>query len=175
MSQQTTQGVRDVVHEVHQLNVDVGAPYEDFRRRYEEAVPPADLSFADRPVGWDAVLRAADENAPHGFMIYWRMDAARLMRLAGDPGRCTQYLMGNHTIAERMFRHNPAVMLYAPLRALIYEDASGTAWFAIDQPSTKFATFGDPAITPVGVELDHKLAGLLAHLDAPVPPALLRG
>jgi hypothetical protein len=38
------------------------------------------------------------------------------MSLAGDPARCTAYLMGNHTIAEQMYRHDPSVMLYAPLR-----------------------------------------------------------
>jgi uncharacterized protein (DUF302 family) len=63
-------------------------------------------------------------------------------------------------------------MLYAPLRTAIYETADGTTWFSIDQPSTRFSSFGNPAITEVGVELDHKLAALLEHLGAPVPPAL---
>jgi uncharacterized protein (DUF302 family) len=80
--------------------------------------------------------------------------------------------MGNHTIAERMYRHDPAVMLYAPLRTLIHEDTDGATWFTIDQPSTRFRSFGDPAITQVGLELDHKLTALLEHLGAPVPPAL---
>jgi uncharacterized protein (DUF302 family) len=80
--------------------------------------------------------------------------------------------MGNHTIAERMYRHDPGIILYAPLRTAIHEDADGTAWFSVDQPSTRFASFGDPAITTVGLELDHKLAALLEHLGAPVPPAL---
>jgi hypothetical protein len=88
------------------------------------------------------------------------------MRLAGDSPRCSSYLMGNHTIAERMYRHDPAIMLYAPLRTLIHEDADGTTWFSVDQPSTRFAGFGDPAITAVGLELDHRLAALLEHLGA---------
>jgi uncharacterized protein (DUF302 family) len=94
------------------------------------------------------------------------------MRLAGDSPRCMSYLMGNHTIAERMYRHDQGIMLYAPLRTAIHEDAGGTTWFSFDQPSTRFGSFGDPAITEVGLELDHKLAALLEQLGAPVPPAL---
>lgn len=52
--------------------------------------------------------------------------------------------MGNHTIAETMFRHDPSVMVYAPLRTLIYEDPAGRTRLAVDQPSLQFASFGDP-------------------------------
>jgi len=44
----------------------------------------------------------------------------RLMSLAGDDASCTSYLMGNHTIAERVFRHEPAAILYAPLHTAIW-------------------------------------------------------
>lgn len=67
------------------------------------------------------------------------------MRLAGDTAPCVAYLMGNHTIAERMFRHNPAAMLYAPLRTVLWQDSSSQAWFAVDQPSTQFGSFSAPA------------------------------
>jgi hypothetical protein len=63
-------------------------------------------------------------------------------------------------------------MLYAPLRTAIYQDAEGTTWFTVDQPSTRFSSFGDPDITKVGFDLDHKLAVLLEYLEAPVPEAL---
>ena len=83
--------------------------------------------------------------------------------------------MGDHTIAQRMFHHDPAVMLYAPLRTAIYQDARGRTRFAVDQPSTQFASFGNREIAEVGIELDGKLATLLRHLRAPVPPALEAG
>jgi hypothetical protein len=35
---------------------------------------------------------------------------------AGDIAKGTVYLMGNHTIAERMYRHYPAVMFLIPVR-----------------------------------------------------------
>ncbi|MDT5348412.1 MAG: hypothetical protein QOH91_1699 [Mycobacterium sp.] len=40
---------------------------------------------------------------------------------AGSPSfwKATEYLMGNHTIAECIFRHDPAVMLHAPLRTVV--------------------------------------------------------
>jgi hypothetical protein len=124
---------------------------------------------------WDTVVRAAAENAPHHFIRYWTIDAGALMQLAGDSPRCSSYLMGNHTIAERMYRHDPGIILYAPLRTAIDADADGTTWFSIDQPSTRFSSFGNPAITKVGLELDHKLAALLEHLGAPVPAILTEG
>ena len=176
MTTRSPDTIRTVTHEVRRLTIAVGAPFEEFRARYEDAVPPLDAARREAlqaaGADWQAILDAAAENAPHGFMIYWSSDVGSLMRLAGSTRRCVEYLMGNHTIAERMYRHDPAVMLYAPLRTAIYDDAEGTAWFAIDQPSTRFASFGVPAITAVGIELDRKVAALLEFLDAPVPPAL---
>jgi hypothetical protein len=163
-------------HDVRRLAIAVGTGFDDFRSRYERSVPSLDVerfaALVREDADWDAVVRAAAENAPHGFIRYWTTDAGALMRLAGDSPRCSSYLMGNHTIAERMYRHDPGIMLYAPLRTAIHEDADAITWFSVDQPSTRFSSFGDPAITAVGLELDHKLAALLEHLGAPVPPAL---
>jgi hypothetical protein len=163
-------------HEVQRLAIAVGTGFADFRERYERSVPIFDAerfaALVRDGADWDTVLRATGANAPHDFIRYWTLDAGPLMGLAGDPTHCSSYLMGNHTIAERMYRHDPAIMLYAPLRTAIHEDARGITWFSVDQPSTRFSSFGDPAITEVGLELDHKLAALLEHLGAPVPPAL---
>lgn len=168
--------VRTIVHEVHRLEVATGAGFGDFRERYERAVPVLDAGRFGELVrsgaSWDAVLRSAEENAPHGFIRYWEFDATPVMRLAGDRAKAVEYLMGNHTIAQRMYTHNPAVMLHAPLRAVIYTDRAGTTWFAVDQPSTEFAGFGDPRIAGVGKELDRRLADLLGYLGTPVPTAL---
>jgi hypothetical protein len=163
-------------HQVRRLAVPVGEGFDDFRDRFEQSVPRFDAerfeALEREGAGWEAVLRATAENAPHDFIRYHTSDVGSLMRLAGDPPRCSSYLMGNHTIAERMYRHDPGVMLYAPLRTAIHEDAGGTTWFSVDQPSTRFASFGDPAIGAVGLELDHKLAALLEHLGVPAPASL---
>jgi uncharacterized protein (DUF302 family) len=179
MARQSPENVRTVPHEVHRHAVAVGALFDDFRERYEQAVPRLDAGRFEQLVNgnadWDTILRTTAENAPHGFIIYWVGDFAPLMRLAGDQQRCVSYLMGNHTIAERMYRHNPGIMMYAPLRTAIYTDAAGTTWFTADQPSMQFGSFGNPAITEVGIELDRKLAALLELLGAPVPDALTSG
>jgi hypothetical protein len=79
--------------------------------------------------------------------------------------------MGNHTIAERMYRHDPGVMLHAPLRTLLYAGPEGTV-LAVDQPSLLFGSYGNAAITAVGVELDGLLATLVDLLGGDVPAAL---
>jgi hypothetical protein len=105
-------------HQVNRLIFDTRQPYQEFRARYEDAVPELDserlAAFAERGAPWPEVIADADASAPHGFLIYWRSDLTPVMGLAGDPARCTAYLMGNHTIAEQMYRHDPSVMLYAP-------------------------------------------------------------
>jgi hypothetical protein len=121
---------------------------------------------------WPATLELAEINAPHGFMRYYRSDITAVM--AGSPSlwKATQYLMGNHTIAERMFRHDPSIMLHAPLRTLLYADPDGDTKLAVDQPSLLFASYGSPQIAGVGRELDALLAQLITLLGGD-PPAQL--
>src|SRR5581483_5144691 len=99
---------------VHRLNVRVTG-MADFRQRYEQAVPRLPATEVDamveRGAPWTEMLDYIDSVAPNGFLIYWHSDIHEVMRLAGDQARCFAYLMGNHTIAERMFRHDPRAML----------------------------------------------------------------
>ena len=148
----------------------------EFRQRYERAVPFNPVDDVDRLVErgatWMEMLSLVADSAPHGFLIYWRNDVHPVMQLAGDQSDCVAYLMGNVTIAEQMFRHDPRAMLYAPLRTLIWEDRDRRAWFTVDQPSTLFGSFEIPRVSAVGVELDRKLAALLEALGTEVPMAL---
>jgi hypothetical protein len=149
----------------------------EFQRRYEQAVPANPIAQVEalvrRGASWAEMLDHTADSAPYGFLIYWRNDVHPVMQLAGDHNDCVAYLMGNVTIAEQMFRHDPRVMLYAPLHTVIWRDDQGRAWFTADQPSTQFASFGLPEISAVGVELDRKLAALLEVLGVEVPMALL--
>lgn len=148
----------------------------EFQKRYQAAVPELPLAdvegLVSRKAPWSEMVELIDAAAPHGFVIYFRNDVHPVMALAGDSADCVSYVMGNHTIAERMFRHDPRAMLYAPLHTVIWEGADGSAWFTADQPSTQFASFDDPDIAQVGIELDHKLAALLDTLAVPVPTKL---
>jgi hypothetical protein len=40
--------------------------------------------------------------------------------------------MGHHAIPEQDYLHDPAVMLYAPLRTLIYIDSADRTRLAVD-------------------------------------------
>jgi hypothetical protein len=165
-------------YQAHRLRIPVDGPFADFRSRYETAVPAIDLDAVNALIAskasWSEVTSQVAAAAPWGFLRYWSSDDGPLMRLAHDPGECVVYLMGNHVLAERMYRHDQAVMMYAPLRPMIASRA-GETHFIIEQPSATFGSFGSVGhddIAEVGLELDHKLAALLDHLDLPVPPTL---
>lgn len=164
-----------VRYEVARLTLPISGVRE-FQSRYEAAVPDLPVAAVSdlllRKAPWSDMTDLIDATAPHGFLIYFRNDVHPVMALAGDSADCVSYLMGNHTIAERMFRHDPRAMLYAPLHTVIWEDADGSAWFSVDQPSTQFASFAIPEINEVGIELDHKLVALLEALQVPVPDVL---
>ena len=167
----TTQSTA-VDHPSRRLVVALPGSYDDVRTRYETLVPQADSARFYQMASWQATLDLAEINAPHGFMWYYRMDVTALMASSPSFWQATQYLMGNHTIAERMFRHEPPVMLHAPLRTLIYADPDGDTKLAVDQPSLLFNSYGRPEIASVGLELDALLAELIRLLGAEVPSQL---
>lgn len=94
-------------------------------------------------------------------------DHGALTAADGQTSKAMQYEIGNSLTAERMTRHVLAAGLYAPLRVIHYEDASGRAIFEYDLPSSLFGQFGDERVAQVGQELDAELeAALLAASGA---------
>ena len=67
--------VETSVHQVHRLSVDVGLSFDDFRARYEQAVPVLDAARLGEFTDWDSVLQVAADT-PNGFFIYWQTDVA---------------------------------------------------------------------------------------------------
>ena len=169
--------IRETRHTVNRLTIATESSLTDFRERYEQAVPTVPMrqmeELARRQAPWSDMLAVVAAAAPHGFLIYHTLDLGPLLVLAGHRPGDVAYLMGNHTIAERMYRHDATVMIHAPLRTLIWQGPDGAAWFTVDQPSSDFGSYGKPDIAAVGVELDRKLAALLEHLGVEVPGALL--
>jgi hypothetical protein len=159
-------------HEVVRLEISIHETYDDFLRRFESAVPAFNrdraASLIERKVPWSEVIADAAASAPHDFLLYWKLDLTPLMSLAGNEKRATEYLIGNHVIAETMYRHDSVVALYVPLRCAIYEADRGTR-FAIDQPSTVLSSLGRNEITQVAQELDRKLASLFDVLRLVMP------
>ncbi|MFE3959201.1 DUF302 domain-containing protein [Nocardia sp. NPDC059091] len=162
-----------IEHQTRRLLVALPQPYEEAVTLYEKLVPPVDPAAFAQAGSWNEVLEIAALTAPHGFMCYYRSDIGAAMAGSPSKGRATQYLMGNHTIAERMFRHDPAVMLHAPLRTLVFVGPDGGTTFAVDQPSLMFGSFNDPIVTAVGRELDSLLATLIRLLGGQVPQELI--
>jgi hypothetical protein len=154
-------------HRVTRLVFEASQPYEKLCSRYEAAVPPADPrwlgSVAGRHARWPGTGTDSYERSAHGFVLHWRADMRPLMTAAGELRPCTGYLMG-HAIPERLYRQDPAVMLYSLLRTQIYIDSGDRTRFAVDQPSTVLSGFTDPAIAKLGVDLDRRLAELLHSL-----------
>ena len=166
---------QSVAYRVTRLVFDAAQPYEKFRGRYEAAVPPADLRPGDCPgrhIRWPAPASDTGGSGPRGFVLYWRADMTPELTGPGELRPCTAYLMGHHAISERAYLHDPAVMLYAPLRTLIYIDAADRTRLAVDQPSTVYASFADPVITDLGLDLDRQLAELLDALGVDAGPWL---
>jgi len=164
-----------IPHGIVRLDIPIQQPYEDFRRRFESAVPMWNRDHAfeliERQAPWPEVVADVTASAPYDFLLYWKLDLAPMMNLAGVRQRATEYLMGNHVIAETMYRHDPAAALYVPLRCAIYEADGGTQ-FTIEQPSATLAGLDRDEITQVGIDLDHKLARLLTALNVEVPAEL---
>ena len=163
-------GLAVTVHQVNRLTITTTEGYDEFRRRYEQAVPAIPRNEMPAHSGsWAEMVAWIDSIAPYGFVSYFRIEVDDAMGLAGHTVRGTQYLMGNHTIVERMFRHDPGVLLHAPLRTFLWAPEGGPTSLAVEQPSTVFAGYGRPEINEVGRELDGRLAVLLEHLGVPVP------
>ena len=116
-------------HNVDRISIDVGQPYEEFKRRYEEAVPPVDFNriqnLVQRGASWEEVVADTKKSAPFGFLIFFKLDPSPLMKLAGLNSPCTEYLMGNLATAAPMYRNDPSIMVSAPPRTLIYVDKEG--------------------------------------------------
>jgi uncharacterized protein (DUF302 family) len=162
-----------VDHPARRLVVALPQTYDEARERYESLVPEVDSARFSGAATWQATLELAETIAPHGFMRYYRSDITAAMALSTSSWKTTQYLMGNHTIAERMFRHDPSVMLHAPLRTVLYVETDGVTKLAVDQPSLLFDSYHKPEIAAVGRELDALLAELITLLGGDVPPQLV--
>ncbi len=152
-------------HEMTRVDIATGMPFDQFVDALEKAAPPVDRAafakIAESGGDWDDVLAAAAKNAPNELMVYAKIDATELFSLAGHRTRAVEYLIGNHVIAETMFRHDAKALLYAPLRMLVYTDGEGDAIFTMDQPGPAFGSLGIGEVSKVGEGLDRKVINLL--------------
>ena len=162
-------------HTIRRLRVRLDRSYDEAIADFERTVPPIDPQRFQSLDSWEENLKLSESVAPMGLMRFGSIDVQAYLRTSGTERPGTEYLAGNHTIAERMYRHEPATMLYAPLRLFIYADDGGQAVFVIDQPSTLFGSLGDnPDVAAVGRELDQKVANVLSAMGVEVPNVLVQ-
>jgi hypothetical protein len=152
-------------HAMTRVDVSTGVPFAEFITALETAAPPVDraayLEIVNSGGDWDDVRAVAAKNAPNELMVYAKIEATELFTVAGHQTQAIEYLIGNHVIAETMFRHDPKAMLYAPLRMLVYSDSDGNAIFTMDQPGPAFGSLGIDEVSKVGEGLDRKVVNLL--------------
>lgn len=161
-------GVKTASHVMTRVDISTGMAFDDFRSRLERAAPAFDVQPFERIIetggAWADVQSALEAMAPHQLTRYATIDTTAMMTLAGNTTKAVEYLMGNHVIAESMFRHDPRALLYAPLRVLMFSDAEGNAVFSLDRPSMAFGSLGIDEVTRIGLGLDDKVAALLQFL-----------
>lgn len=152
-------------HVTTRVDVATRVAFDEFVAAFEEAAPPFDREGVQQIVAaagsWDDVRAAVAKNAPNELMVYAKIDATELLGVAGHRTPAIEYLVGNHVIAETMFRHDPKALLYAPLRMLVSGDSDGNAIFTMDLPSNAFGSLGIAEVTKVGEGLDRKVVNLL--------------
>jgi uncharacterized protein (DUF302 family) len=138
---------------------DVAAALESQLGRFDATVYE-ELRNGDDP---DAVRsRLQKMEGSSGLMLFWTSNHGHLLRLVSQTKAAIQYVVGNPLIAIQMTQHDIRAALYAPLRILIYEDEPNRTCVEYDLPSTLFGQFGNAKVTEVALQLDEKLARLIA-------------
>ena len=99
-----------------------------------------------------------------GFMVLVKIDQGPLASVLGKQKKMSLFLIGNPVLANGMYEHHPGAGLFAPLRALIYEDYQGTCHFTYERPSTVLEHFSNDAIRSVARVLDQKMELLAERL-----------
>lgn len=172
----TTGSDEVVTRQVRTFSVELPGSFDESVATFESKAPRLEAeTFAEKvrqTDSWDEIAEWTSERAAHGFLVYWKNDVRALMGRAGDRHQAIAYLLGNHITAEKMFRVDPRVMIYAPLRVAISQAEGGAVMFTADVPSDMFGGYGSGEILRVARGLDVALSALLVDLGAR-PPGFL--
>jgi hypothetical protein len=154
------------------------ARFEALVAGFEQAVPEltdaAALTQLAADGDWAAFTRSLAWESPSGFVRVWGSRPGELFQAAGSGTPSAVWLIVNHAIAARLFRHDAATMLYSPLRVEAHAAAGAGTVLAFDVPSARLRGFGINKITQAGAELDRALGDLVEDLGLPRPAALRR-
>jgi uncharacterized protein (DUF302 family) len=156
--------------EVERIDVPSKKSFSEMIAALEEHIPSADFAtfaqMVSSRLSAQEIARVVDGMVRDlGFLVLAKIEQGPLVSLLGKPKKLSVFLIGNPVLANRMFEHNPAVGLYAPLRVSIYEDAQGTCHFTYDRPSALLEQFGNEEIRAVARILDQRMEILADRLS----------
>ncbi|GAB3397094.1 hypothetical protein GCM10027568_32430 [Humibacter soli] len=167
-----------VEYQARRVRLVTNARFESFVEAFEQAVPEltdedalARLSDDD---DWSGFVRGLSWEAPSGFVRVWSSRPGELMRFAGSGTPSAVWLVQNHGVTARLFRHDPSAMLYSPIRIEAHAAAPAGTVVSFDVPSVQMRGFDINKITQAGAELDRALGDLIEDLGLPRPSALRR-
>jgi hypothetical protein len=173
------EGTETVVeYRASRVRVETNARFEGLVAAFDAAVPPlSDTEAArrlERDGDWPAFVRGVRWESPSGFVRVWSSRPGEVMRFAGSPAPSALWLIVDHGIAARLYRHDPGAMLYSPIRIEAHGAATAGTVITFDLPSAALRGFGINKITQAGAELDRQLGDLLEDIGVPRPAALRR-
>jgi hypothetical protein len=97
----------------------------------------------------------------YGLSTHYVAYHGKVLALNGPAENVTTYYIGDILSASRMTRVVRAADLYAPLRAVIYQNAAGGTTIEYDQPSSLFGQYNNPVTDAMGASLDERMSKLM--------------
>lgn len=142
---------------IEHVTITTSKPFAETANALEASVPHVDDGIWQRLEEGDAaaVRRELEAGAP--LLIFLKRDHGSTDQMIDFGRNCIQYEIGNPLTAAKMTSKVLAAGLYAPLRVVLYENASGGSTFEYDLPSTQFGQFGNPDVLQVGKMLDDEI------------------
>lgn len=136
-------------------------PFEDVRAKLATLAPRIDDGIFTLLRYGESTRALRELEASPPLMVFGQRDHGALLAVAGLTRRSIQYDIGNPLTASKMTRHRLSAGLYAPIRVLLREDASGAVAFEYDRPASVFGQFGNDEVDVVAQHLDRGLQALL--------------
>ena len=170
------QGVSVLSRPVRRFVINTGRSYDQFRKQWERAVPSwswgTAMSEAKGGGGWPALENLSNRTAGDGLVNIATFDPSAVMGLAGHQLRAVTYLADNLVIEEGLYKHDPAVIEYLPVRLTISEQSDGDAMLTFDKPCDLFGGYAIPDLVEHAIQVEEAIANVLRKVDLPVPPEL---
>ncbi|WP_203718933.1 hypothetical protein [Asanoa siamensis] len=163
---------------VRRFVIQTGRPFDQFRKQWERAVPAwswgTAVAEAKGGGGWPALENLSNRSAGDGLVNISTFDPGPVMRLAGHELRAVTYLADNLVIEEGLYKHDPAIIEYLPVRLTISEQPDGDSTLTFDKPCDLFGGYAIADLVEHGTQVEEAIATVLRKVNLPVPPELTK-